>query len=152
MASSSGAYDAEAGFNQSGGGLYIVFGALTVATNVYKDSVVSGSGGSFLAAIPLVYGSTEVNGSATIAVGTVLKDMGKTVVVPVTVAGAANVGAMVGMRTFRKFQIVGNTAAAEAAFGVGTSTTANPWGTFFLEMARESQDGAGTRPQIARYF
>ena len=151
MASSSGAYDAEAGFNQSGGGLYIVFGALTVATNVYKEAVVSGSGGAFTTAIPLVFGSLEVNGAATIAVGTVLRDMGKTVVVPVNVTGGLT-GAIVGMRTFRKFQIVGNTAAAEAAFGVGTSTTANTWGTFYLEMARESQDGAGTRPQIARYF
>ena len=151
MASSSGAYDAEAGFNQSGGGLYIVFGALTVATNVYKEAVVSGSGGAFTTAIPLVFGSLEVNGAATIAVGTVLRDMGKTVVVPVNVTGGLT-GAVVGMRTFRKFQIVGNTAAAEAAFGVGTSTTANTWGTFYLEMARESQDGAGTRPQIARYF
>ena len=151
MASSSGAYDAEAGFNQSGGGLYIVFGALTVATNVYKEAVVSGSGGAFTTAIPLVFGSLEINGAATIAVGTVLRDMGKTVVVPVNVTGGLT-GAIVGMRTFRKFQIVGNTAAAEAAFGVGTSTTANTWGTFYLEMARESQDGAGTRPQIARYF
>ena len=151
MASSSGAYDAEAGFNQSGGGLYIVFGALTVATNVYKEAVVSGSGGAFTTAIPLVFGSLEINGSATIAVGTVLRDMGKTVVVPVNVTGGLT-GAIVGMRTFRKFQIVGNTAAAEAAFGVGTSTTANTWGTFYLEMARESQDGAGARPQIARYF
>ena len=151
MASSSGAYDAEAGFNQSGGGLYIVFGALTVATNVYKEAVVSGSGGAFTTAIPLVFGSLEINGSATIAVGTVLRDMGKTVVVPVNVTGGLT-GAIVGMRTFRKFQIVGNTVAAEAAFGVGTSTTANTWGTFYLEMARESQDGAGTRPQIARYF
>ena len=151
MASSSGAYDAEAGFNQSGGGLYIVFGALTVATNVYKEAVVSGSGGAFTTAIPLVFGSLEVNGAATIAVGTVLRDMGKTVVVPVNVTGGLT-GAIVGMRTFRKFQIVGNTVAAEAAFGVGTSTTANTWGTFYLEMARESQDGAGTRPQIARYF
>ena len=151
MASSSGAYDAEAGFNQSSGGLYIVFGALTVATNVYKEAVVSGSGGAFTTAIPLVFGSLEVNGAATIAVGTVLRDMGKTVVVPVNVTGGLT-GAIVGMRTFRKFQIVGNTAAAEAAFGVGTSTTANTWGTFYLEMARESQDGAGTRPQIARYF
>ena len=151
MASSSGAYDAEAGFNQSGGGLYIVFGALTVATNVYKEAVVSGSGGAFTTAIPLVFGSLEINGAATIAVGTVLRDMGKTVVVPVNVTGGLT-GAVVGMRTFRKFQIVGNTAAAEAAFGVGTSTTANTWGTFYLEMARESQDGAGTRPQIARYF
>ena len=151
MASSSGAYDAEAGFNQSGGGLYIVFGALTVATNVYKEAVVSGSGGAFTTAIPLVFGSLEVNGAATIAVGTVLRDMGKTVVVPVNVTGGLT-GAIVGMRTFRKFQIVGNTAAAEAAFGVGTSTTANTWGAFYLEMARESQDGAGVRPQIARYF
>ena len=151
MASSSGAYDAEAGFNQSGGGLYIVFGALTVATTAYKEAVVSGSGGAFTTAIPLVFGSLEINGSATIAVGTVLRDMGKTVVVPVNVTGGLT-GAIVGMRTFRKFQIVGNTVAAEAAFGVGTSTTANTWGTFYLEMARESQDGAGTRPQIARYF
>ena len=151
MASSSGAYDAEAGFNQSGGGLYIVFGALTVATNVYKEAVVSGSGGAFTTAIPLVFGSLEINGAATIAVGTVLRDMGKTVVVPVNVTGGLT-GAIVGMRTFRKFQIVGNTAAAEAAFGVGTSTTANTWGAFYLEMARESQDGAGVRPQIARYF
>ena len=151
MASGSAAYGAKAGFNQSGGGLYIVFGTLTVATNVYKDAVVTGSGGAFTAAIPLVYGSTDVNGAATIAVGTVLKDMGKTVQIPVNATGGLT-GAIVGMRTFRKFQIVGNTAAAEAAFGVPVGTANDTWGTFYLETARESQDGAGTRPQIARYF
>jgi hypothetical protein len=88
---------------------------------------------------------------ALLQTGAIIRDMGKTVQVPVNSVGAA-AGPYVGMRTFRKFQIVGNTALAEAAFGVGTATAANPWGTFFLEMARESQDGAGTRPQIARYF
>ena len=153
MASSSGAYDAEAGFNQSGGGLFIVFGALTVATNVYKEAVVSGSGGAFTTAIPLVFGSLEINGAATIAVGTVLRDMGKTVVVPVNVTGGLT-GAIVGMRTFRKFQIVGNTAPAQAAFGVVGGGPAALAGTFYLETMREGQELPGTAPPapIARYF
>ena len=156
MSSASGAYSSRAGFNQSGGGLYITTAALvvdgTTATNVFADPVLSGSGGSTSTALPVVHTTTTFGNYALLtAAGCVIRDMGKTYQVPVNSTGGVT-GVPVAMRTFRKFQIVGNTAAAEAAFGVGTSTTANTWGTFYLEMARESQDGAGARPQIARYF
>jgi len=154
MATGSGAFSAKAGFNQSGGGLYIVFGTLTIASSAYTDAVVSGSGGSFTTALPVLYGAGDVAGATTLAAGVVLKDMGKTVVVPVNAAGAAtgSTGTPVGMRTFRKFQVVGNTATAEAAFGLPSTTANDKWGTFYLETSRESQDGTATRPQIARYF
>jgi len=134
MASASGAHGAKCGFNQSGGGLYIVFGASGITSGqAYEAPVASGSGGSFLQVAP-------VANTVTAALGTVLKDLGKTVNFPTTT----------GMRTFRKFQVVGNASGDAANFGVN-ATNGRP---FYLETMREGQEPSGspTPALIARYF
>ncbi len=134
MATGSGAFGAKGGFNQSGGGLFIVFGSGGITSGqAYDAPVASGSGGAFLQVAPLA-------NTVTAAAGTVLKDMGKTINFPTTT----------GMRTFRKFQVVGNAAGDAANFGVN-ATTGRP---FYLETMREGQDpsAAPTPPLIARYF
>jgi hypothetical protein len=82
--------------------------------------------------------------------------MGKTYQVPVNAAGAATgfTGTPVAMRTFRKFQIVGNTAAAQAAFGVVNGGPLVPAATFWLETMREGQElpTAPAPARILRYF
>ena len=165
MATGSAAFGAKAGFNQSGGGLYItlvapvVHATVPASSNVFKDPVVSGSGGSVTQPLPVGYTQADLTNYAVLAaVGVVIRDMGRTYQVPVdkdgVAAGTAGVGPIVAMRTFRKFQIVGNTATAEAAFGVVNGGPANLAGTFWLESMREGQElpGAPAPAQIARYF
>ena len=75
--------------------------------------------------------------------------MGKTYQVPVNSTGGVT-GVPVAMRTFRKFQIVGNTAPTQAAFGVVAAAA-----TFYLETMREGQElptSGGAPAPIARYF
>ena len=158
MSSASGAYSSRAGFNQSGGGLYITTAALvvdgTTATNVFADPVLSGSGGSTSTALPVVHTTTTFGNYALLtAAGCVIRDMGKTYQVPVNSTGGVT-GVPIAMRTFRKFQIVGNTAPAQAAFGVVGGGPAALAGTFYLETMREGQELPGTAPPapIARYF
>lgn len=133
MASGSGAFGAKGGFNQSGGGLFIVLTGGISSGQAYEAPAASGSGGAFLQVAP-------VANTVTAAVGTVLKDMGKTINFPTTT----------GMRTFRKFQVVGNASGDAANFGVN-ATTGRP---FYLETMREGQDpsAAPAPPLIARYF
>ena len=153
MSSASGAYSSRAGFNQSGGGLYITTAALvvdgTTATNVFADPVLSGSGGSTSTALPVVHTTTTFGNYALLtAAGCVIRDMGKTYQVPVNSTGGVT-GVPIAMRTFRKFQIVGNTAPAQAAFGVVAAAA-----TFYLETMREGQEfpTGGAPAPIARYF
>ena len=154
MSSASGAYSSRAGFNQSGGGLYITTAALvvdgTTATNVFADPVLSGSGGSTSTALPVVHTTTTFGNYALLtAAGCVIRDMGKTYQVPVNSTGGVT-GVPVAMRTFRKFQIVGNTAPTQAAFGVVAAAA-----TFYLETMREGQElpnSGGAPAPIARYF
>ena len=159
MASASGAYSSRAGFNQSGGGLYITTAALVLGTtatdnNVFQDPVLSGSGGSTSTALPLGHTTATFGNYALLtAAGCVIRDMGKTYQVPVNSTGGVT-GVPVAMRTFRKFQIVGNTAPAQAAFGVVGGGPAALAGTFYLETMREGQELPGTAAPapIARYF
>ena len=156
MSSASGAYSSRAGFNQSGGGLYITTAALVIAatvdgtSNVYADPVLSGSGGSTSTALPVVHTTTTFGNYALLtAAGCVIRDMGKTYQVPVNSTGGVT-GVPVAMRTFRKFQIVGNTAPTQAAFGVVAAAA-----TFYLETMREGQElpnSGGAPAPIARYF
>ena len=158
MATGSAAFGAKAGFNQSGGGLYITTVALTLdgttSTNVFQDPVVSGSGGGYTAALPLVHTTTTFGNYALLtAAGCVIRDTGRTYQVPVNSTGGVT-GVPVAMRTFRKFQLVGNTAPAQAAFGVVGGGPNALAGTFWLESMREGQElpGTATPAPIARYF
>lgn len=145
MATGSGAFGAKCGFNQSGGGLFIVLtGGITAAAGAaqgFEAAVASGSGGSFVQAMP-------VANAVTVAAGQVLKDMGKTLNIPTSTGR---------MRTFRKFQVVGNASGDAANFGVnpnGSATGAPGGRPFYLETMREGQEPSGdaTPPLIARYF
>lgn len=135
MATGSGAFGAKCGFNQSGGGLFIVLTGGILVNQTFEAAVASGSGGSFLQAAPVA------NATLTATVGTVLKDMGKTINFPTSTGR---------MRTFRKFQVVGNASGDAANFGVNAST-GRP---FYLETMREGgePDGGVAPPLIARYF
>lgn len=144
MATGSGAFGAKCGFNQSGGGLFLVLvngGGGILVNQGFEAAVASGSGGSFVQAMP-------VANAVTVAAGQVLKDMGKTLNIPTSTGR---------MRTFRKFQVVGNASGDAANFGVNPngSATGPPGGRpFYLETMREGQEPSGdaTPPLIARYF
>ena len=150
MATGSAAFGVKGGFNQSGGGNYVVVTALT-ATQIYDVPAISGSGGSTSFPAPVAETATTLQwaaglSSVTVA-GSILKDMGKTYISS--------------QRTFRKFQVVSNAAGGAASFGVtgqvpGATTNATAgYFTFYLETSREAQDtvnGAVTRPRIARYM
>jgi len=147
MASGSGAFNAKCGFNQSGGGNYVIMTALTQA-QIYDVPAMSGSGGSTMFPAPVVQANTASQwaaglSSVTVA-GSVLKDMGKTYISS--------------QRTFRKFQVISNVAGGAAAFGVtgqvpgATANATTGYFTFYLETSREAQDGAASRPKIARYL
>ena len=157
MATGCGAFGTRGGFNQSGGGNYIVTATLTPAM-IFDVPAVSGSGGaasfpapvseasatSVAAGTPLQWG----NGLSTVCVaGSILKDMGKTYISS--------------QRTFRKFQAVSNASGGAATFGVtgqlpgATANATTGYFTFYLETSREAQNttnSAGTRATIARYI
>jgi hypothetical protein len=149
MASGSAAFNTRGGYNQSGGANYIVVTSLTSAI-VYDVPVGAGSGGASTFPAPIANSTSPLTkqwgaglSSVTVA-GSILKDMGKTYISS--------------QRTFRKFQAVSNAASGAAAFGVtgpapnGTNGTTTGYFTFYLETSREAQDGASTRPAIARYM
>jgi hypothetical protein len=147
------------GFNQSGGGYYMIFTALTGA-QILNYNGGSGSGGSYNVGLVSTYVGVSQNGgpavpnvgltdtdwsTAYFRAGRLLKDMGKTVV---------SSG-----RTFRKFQAVYNGLASNSSptFGVGGpagTTTAPGYLSVYLEVGREGAgvaNGANPLPLIARY-
>ncbi len=116
------------GFNQSGGGYYLITTAIT-NTNVLTYTAGSGSGGATTAGSFAAYTGTEAGNWSANCFGAnkLLKDMGKTVVS----AG----------RAFRKFQAV--TIAASSTGGV-TGVAATPgYLTAYLEVTAPNQGGAG---------
>jgi len=135
MAAASGAYGVKAGFNQSGGGYYMVLSTLSKA-NFSTYTPGTGSGGATTAGTFATYnyadGATDTSSLVT-GTGNLLKDMGKTVI---------SSG-----RTFRKFQAVA--AAKDGAFGV--AGTGSAYVTGYLEVSRE---GTGEVPlnRIVRTF
>lgn len=147
MATGSGAFSTRCGYNQSGGGHYIVVTGLA-ATQIYDVPVGAGSGGATTFPAPVAETTTTLQwaaglSSVTVA-GSILKDMGKTYISS--------------QRTFRKFQAVSNKAGGAASFGVtgqvpgATANATTGYFTFYLETSREGQDGTASRPQIARYM
>ena len=145
MATGSGAFGVNGGFNQSAGGYFLVIS--TLANQIVLPTGGSGSGGSYNpGGFTATSGSTvptAANVSTVFGVGKVIKDMGKTVVS----AG----------RTFRKFQpVLNNTAENASSLGVSGNAASGAgagYYTGYLELAREgSIAGASTGiPQIARF-
>ena len=146
------------GFNQNGGGYYIVLTSLTGA-QILNYAGGSGSGGAYATGLVSTYSGIAGQGGPAIpsvgnfstaffGQGRLIKDMGKTVV---------SSG-----RTFRKFQAVVVGAAAPGnsspTFGVNGpvgTTTVPGYMTAYLEIGREGAGatgaGVGGLPLIARY-
>lgn len=141
MAAASGAFNTKGGFNQSGGGYYIVISSINTQLNVLTPG--TGSGGAATVGSLATAGAADLPGavSTLFLAGKIIKDMGKTVVS----AG----------RTFRKIQAVAGSASAVASLGVvgsAASATAPGYTSFYLETGREGQQGTVVLPAIARYL
>jgi hypothetical protein len=122
MASASGAFSANGGFNQSGGPYYLVVSSIN--GQVFNYTAGSGSGGAttvgtFTAVSSITTNISTAFGNAT-AAGSVIRDMGKTVV-------SSGI-------TFRKFALTG--ALSLDTFGVTDLPNAT-YSTGYLQVARE---------------
>lgn len=136
MATGSCAIPSKAGYNQSGGGYFIVISSIAAVLQTYTPG--TGSGGAATAGSFAAYTSTDGNWSSIVGTGRIIKDMGKTVVS----AG----------RTFRRFQgVLGTNNSSSPSFGV-TGSTGNTYLTGYLETGREGAEQGGDLPQIARYM
>jgi hypothetical protein len=149
MSAGANAFNARAGFNQSGGGHFMVLSALQTGNNTNSGIISvlsnpgSNSGGAFsnptLSTVTIesvLPGLAAGTAPGYVAAAKMLKDMGRTVVS----AG----------RTFRKFAPV--VPGLPSTFGVVGQAGATPnagFGSFYLEVGRE---GAGTPAPVVRYF
>ena len=145
-----GAHPLKAGFNQSGGAYFMTLAPLEAVTGtaVYVNSLTSAgsnSGGAFtsptlaLATMASIIGTGTTAGNAAALVGSnvILKDMGKTVV---------SSG-----RVFRKFAPVARNTS-NGVVGQGAVAPNAGYGSFYLEVGRETVGGTGALPApIARY-
>jgi hypothetical protein len=127
------------GFNQSGGGYYLVTTSIPAA-NILTYSGSSGSGGATTVGYFSTYtalGGGEAGASTFFLANRLIKDMGKTVVS----AG----------RAFRKFQAVSSFALSTGGV-VGAATPAPGYLTAYLEVAAPNQGGlGGVVNSIVRY-
>ena len=138
MATGSSAIPSKAGFNQSGGGYFIVISS--IRDNLQTYTAGTGSGGAATVGSFAQYNDTTGgNWSTVVGAGRIIKDMGKTVVS----AG----------RTFRKFQaVLGTNDNSSPSFGVtGTTTSTYSYLTGYLETGRDGANADASLPQIARY-
>ena len=136
MATGSGAFGVNGGFNQSAGNYYLVISSVTEQILTFTPG--TGSGGAVTQGS---FANMTGVGSA-FAEGRLIRDMGKTVVSS--------------SRVFRKFQAINNTASGALQLGIGgvAATTTDPgYLTGYLEMGREGSNGglADGLPRIARF-
>jgi hypothetical protein len=128
MSAYSGAFGSKAGFNQSGGGYYMIVSSIGAA-NILSYAGTSGSGGATTVPALTAYSGAE-NYSTTFGAYKLIKDMGKTVV---------SSG-----RAFRKFQAV--VPAGQSTGGV-TGVAATPgYLTAYLEVSAPNGGGAAGGP------
>lgn len=158
MSVNSAAHSVNGGFNQSGGAYFIVVTPLATGTTLansklYAHTPGTGSGGAAGAGtVEAVLPATLAPGlSGTVAVdavgaGRLIKDMGKTIVVPLSANSPIKV-------TYRKFQTVQTPSAANAAGASagGQMGAAPSYYSFYLEVGRDGAQNAGPAG-IARYF
>lgn len=132
------------GFNQSGGGYYIVTATLPLV-NLLALTPGSGSGGATTAGsfgnyTSTISDTTAISNLSTLfTAGKLIKDMGKTVVS----AG----------RAFRKFQaVLPASASTGGVVGAAGSATQAGYATPYLEVTAPSAGGSGVVVNtIARY-
>jgi hypothetical protein len=142
MANNSSAHSAKAGFNQSGGAYFIVITDISAKLFSYTPGTFSG-GATTPGTVTDVTGAKLAPGTTpiTLTAGKLIKDMGKSVVVPTVGANSVNV-------TYRKFQAVVAPSADKAG---GQAGKAPEYVSFYLEVGREG--AANVSPAgIARYF
>lgn len=142
MAANSSAHSVKGGFNQSGGAHFIVIADISAKLFSYTPGTLSGGATTpgtvtSVAAAALAAGTTPI----TLTAGKLIKDMGKSVVVPTGGANSVNV-------TYRKFQAVVAPTATNAG---GQAGRAPEYYSFYLEVGREGAQNAGPA-FIARYF
>jgi hypothetical protein len=135
MSAYSGAFGTQAGYNQSGGGYYLVISSI-IHSNFLGFTPGSGSGGAATTGTFAPYSTMNALAgtgrfASSLTIGNLIKDMGRTVVS----AG----------RAFRKFQLVG--AAQQSTGGVlgttgGASSDVAGYYTGYLEVAAPNGGGA----------
>jgi hypothetical protein len=143
MSAASGAFGAKPGFNQSGGGYYLIVSS--VVNQFLTLTPGSGSGGAATVGTFAAYTYNSAKDESTIlGANRVIKDMGKTVVS----AG----------RTFRKFQAVAAASLSTGGvYGSNATTTSPGYLTGYLELnaggaAPPAAPGSNVGPAlIARY-
>jgi len=150
MSVNSAAHSVNGGFNQSGGAHFIVI--TDIAGKLYAHTPGTGSGGAAGAGtVALVTPAALAPGvgstasvpvtTLTLGPGKLIKDMGKTIVVPLASSPEVKV-------TYRKFQAV----VAPSATGAGGQTGVSPqYVSFYLEVGRDGAQNTGPAG-IARYF
>lgn len=143
MATGSGAFSAKAGYNQSGGGYYIVLSTIG-ADKLLDYTVGTGSGGATTAGGLAAASAATLPGGLSTLFGAyrIVKDMGKTVVS----AG----------RTFRKIAaVLPANDTSSPTFGVTgpAATAANPgYATYYVEIGRDGAEAPGQGGvMLARY-
>jgi hypothetical protein len=141
MATNSSSHPARAGFNQSGGAYFLVISSIAGQLNAFTVGTGSGgatTAGTFAPVTTLALLPGVGNQSSLFGVGNLIKDLGKTVV---------SSG-----RTFRKFQLVQQTASNSSITG-GITGPSPTYASFYLETGRDGAGAAaGALPRIARYF
>ena len=133
MSAYSGAFGTQAGYNQSGGGYYLVISSI-IHSNFLGFTPGSGSGGATTTGTFAPYSTVNALAgtgkfASSLIVGNLIKDMGRTVVS----AG----------RAFRKFQaVVPNSQSTGGVTGNAGSTTQAGFLTAYLEVSAPSGDGS----------
>ena len=149
----SGAHSVRGGFNQSGGAYFIVIADIAGKLFGYTPGKFSGGAtepGTVTSVAANVVFPTG-NPANYLGVGKLIKDMGKTVVVPL--AGSNPVVNV----TYRKFQVVQAPSApnANGQQGIVPAPNGTPqmlgYGSFYLEVGRDGQQNSSPAA-IARYF
>ena len=153
------AHSVKGGFNQSGGSMFMVLTDLEpvvgTAKYVYTVSVASSNSGGATTAPTfalakmsdvLKAGATyaalnDTDGAGFVAKGSLLEDMGKSVVS--------------GGRTYRKFAVAATGAQFVSSFGIAGNGAAAPntgYGSFYLEVGRDGfADSTNGPAPIVRY-
>jgi hypothetical protein len=140
MSANSGAHSVRGGLNQSGGSYFMALSDLASLTYTITTAATNSGGAATKPVLTLTTmedimeaGSPSVplsaaDAAAFVAAGSLLKDMGKTVV------------ALNG-RTYRKFAVAATGAQFEKSFGVAGNPAAAPntgYASFYLDVTRDA--------------
>ena len=139
MAATSGAFSAQGGYNQSGGGYYLIMSTISPANLFSITTAASGSGGAVVPPVLGTYSAWATDGAAStfLSSGNVLKDMGKTIV-------------LANGRAYRKFQAVGSYGTTNGVVGSAGTALTTGYLTGYLEVPSGGGQTATLTNLIAR--